>query len=46
MIPLIFAGITFLILTHYISFNLGRIKERKDWNKLIEDGVLPRPRKR
>jgi hypothetical protein len=29
-----------------IGGNLGRLRERRDWDKLIRDGVLPTPGQR
>ena len=26
-----------------LCYSLGKHKERMDWNRLIEDGILPRP---
>ena len=30
----------------YAGYKIGKTKERKNWNKLIEEGVLPRPKNR
>ncbi len=41
IISSIAGGIIFVIFAHY----LGKYYERKNWNKLIEDGILPTPTK-
>lgn len=40
-----FFGLGFVsIMVAYAAYHAGIMKERKDWNKLIEKGVLPRPK--
>lgn len=34
-----------IILTSLVSFLIGKYHERFNWNKLIEKGVLPKPKK-
>ena len=42
---LIMAHIGF-VLWFYVGYKLGKFQERKEWNKLIESGVLPKPKQR
>jgi hypothetical protein len=34
-----------LVLVASISFFLGKHQERIEWNKLINEGILPKPKK-
>ncbi len=34
------------VLWFYVGYKLGKSQERKEWNKLIESGVLPKPKQR
>jgi hypothetical protein len=34
-----------IVLVAFISYYLGRNRERIEWNKLIKDGILPKPKK-
>lgn len=27
-----------------VGYKIGKIKERREWNTLVEDGELPRPK--
>ena len=45
LIILIMAHIGF-VLWFYVGYKLGKFQERKEWNKLIESGVLPKPKQR
>jgi hypothetical protein len=33
------------VLAYYLGIYIGKRQERENWNKLIEDGTLPRPNK-
>jgi hypothetical protein len=33
-----------IVLVAFIGYYLGRSLERAEWNKLIKDGVLPKPK--
>ena len=33
-----------IVLVAFVSFYLGKSQERAEWNKLIEDGILPKPK--
>jgi hypothetical protein len=36
--------ITSFVLVAFISYYLGKHQERIEWNKLIKDGILPKPK--
>lgn len=43
MTALIIFSIAFL--SNGLGFVVGKYNERKKWNELIEDGIIPRPNK-
>ncbi len=34
-----------IVLVAFVFFYLGKHQERIEWNKLIKDGILPKPKK-
>jgi len=34
-----------ILLVAFVFFYLGKNQERIEWNKLIKDGILPKPKK-
>jgi hypothetical protein len=34
-----------IVVTAFVSFYFGKSQERAEWNKLIKDGILPKPKK-
>lgn len=37
-------SIIFIAISAIIFYILGKYQERKDWNKLIEEGKIPKPK--
>lgn len=38
--------ISAFIIIFIVGFYIGKIQERKDWNKLIEKGIIRKPNKK
>jgi preprotein translocase subunit SecG len=37
--------ITLFVLVAFVFYYIGKHQERIEWNKLIKDGILPKPNK-